>query len=123
MAGINFSNEEMSALVSKAIIEGLGDDQRNLLIKQAIESLMTVDNRDSYGRDKRNRLQIAFDEAVVNHARRVASEELAKDENVAKLHSLVAEAIERLFTGDVRADVIEAMVKGMTELMRKAAGY
>ena len=61
---MSIDSEAAREVVAKGIIESLSDEQRNLVIQQAVHALLE-DPRDSYGRNKgKSPLQIAFNNAV-----------------------------------------------------------
>jgi hypothetical protein len=97
---LSFNEEQMRALVTKAIVDGLGDEQKTLLISRAIEGLMEPAKRDQWGQvsDKRSKLEVAFDTAASAAMLQVAREELNKPENVEQLRKLVESSVARLFS-------------------------
>ena len=61
---MSIDSEAAREVVAKGIIESLSDEQRNLVIQQAVQALLE-EPRDSYGRNKgKSPLQIAFNNAV-----------------------------------------------------------
>lgn len=115
---IQFSNEMLQQLISKAILEGIPEEQRNGIIQSAVASLLKVPEQPNYGkRDNRTVLQRAFDDAIRSVAVRVATEEMSKPENIALVSSVVSEAVTTLLSGYER----EKLVKNLAEAL--ASGF
>lgn len=95
---LNFNDEQMRAIVSKAIIDGLGDEQKQLLIAKAIEGMLGPANPNDY-HDKRTKLEVAFDQAVSQMLAQIAREELERPEYQRKLRALFVEVAEKFFAG------------------------
>lgn len=95
MADIKIPEAEISALLSKAILDSLSKETQEKLVQGAIEYLMTKVSGDrySYGAGK-TPLQTAFEEAMGQTARDIAAEVLNRPENreriVAEYANLIA---------------------------------
>lgn len=57
-------SDVMRSVVAKAIMEGITQDNRDVLIETAIESLMKPYSTTTYGNEKSTPLQDAFNKAV-----------------------------------------------------------
>lgn len=89
MGNIQIDSEAVREVVAKGIIESLSDEQRNLVIQQAVQTLLE-EPRDSYGRNKgESPLQIAFNNAVRGVANDVVREYL----NLPDIRSAVESSI------------------------------
>ncbi len=109
---LTLNEEQMRAVVTKAILEGLGDEQKTLILQQAVEHLMGAPEKSgySYKQDNRNRLQIAFDNAAERALEQIAREEMAKPENVEKLRALVGPCLEQALTNSTSYAAIKRAV-------------
>jgi hypothetical protein len=88
---ITLPEDQMRQIVTKAILEGLGDEQKTLIMTAAVEHLLGQPEERGYhhNQDKRNRLQRIFDQAAEFAMQQVAREEFAKPENVARLREIL----------------------------------
>lgn len=87
---LTIDGEAVRGIVAAAIVEKLGEDQRQALIGQAVEALLT-EHKDTYGRKLADSpLVTAFNTAVVGIAREVVTDYL----NTEAVASAVRSAIE-----------------------------
>lgn len=118
------NEEQMRAIVTKAILEGLGDEQKALIIQQAVEHMMgqPEENRGyPYNQDKRNRLQRAFDGAVEQALTVVAREEMAKPENRDRLRAIIGPLLEKVLTEEADwGPIHRAIGSAISEAFQKA---
>jgi hypothetical protein len=97
---IKLTDEQLHGLVSEAILRALDENQRNILIQNAIAVLLAP-KKDSYGYKITTPLQDAFNNAIAVVSQRIASETMLNDENVkAKMRGLLDEAMDRVFDKD-----------------------
>lgn len=80
MTNINLDGEAMQAVVSKAILEGISQDQKLSLVEQAINYLVTAPPAPAYGRTQPTPLQSAFNRAVEAVSTKVVMEIIQAEE-------------------------------------------
>ena len=93
---VKIDAEAMSAVVSRAILEGVSSEQRDLLLEQAVKALVTPPQRESWraGPPDPTPLQGAFDRAAQTVVNKVAMEMVGENEEFAqRVRELVGEAI------------------------------
>ncbi len=103
-------------VVSSAIMNSLSQDQRNTLITNAVAFLIAPPAQTGYGGSRQpSPLESAFNDAMRHQASKVASEMLENNSEVKeKLHGLIAEAMQKLFT-DNRDATIDKIVRAVAE--------
>lgn len=117
MASLNIDDENMKALIAKAIMDTLTVDAREKLIGEAIKNLLTSKRGNSY--DSRSELQVAFDSAVVSVAQQVAFQELTKDDALKdKVRALMVDAWERMAGGEKREILVGKIAEGMERALK-----
>lgn len=91
--------DAMKSIVAKAIMEGITQDQRDVLIEQAITHLIKP-GPTSYGRTEPSPLQHAFNEAIERACNRVVDEIITeRPEFNAKVRDAVTAAMTALVDG------------------------
>lgn len=81
---IKMDADSLAAIASAAIFDSMAQDQRDSVIKQAIQHLLTPEeNRGRYGPGT-TPLQKAFDQSIETAAYRVVQEKIANDPQVTK---------------------------------------
>lgn len=116
MSTINLSDDQMQALVAKAMFEGMTDEQKSQMITSAIQASLTKPRGDRAYGEKRSEFQIAFDTAVYTVTNRIALEMIESDESFrAQLKGLFADAAAKLFDKEAR----EPLVTEIAELIRR----
>lgn len=103
----------VSELAAAAIMTTLSAEQRNILISNAIQYLLTPAGT---GYNKQSSpIESAFNEALRRHAVIVAEQMLEGDDVIkGKLQQLISEAVHKLFT-DNRDATIGRVVQSITE--------
>jgi hypothetical protein len=83
MTGMTLIMDEaaVSQIITKAILEGLGTEQRDQILAQAV-AFLTTPTKDNYGRAGKTPLQNAFDMALSGCATKVAREVLESNGGV-----------------------------------------
>lgn len=127
-AQINFDNETMATIVTKAILEGISDEARDSIIQQAVRSILVAVEVNSYTREKKTPLQTAFENAVhtnVNNVVRELVENSAEirekiDTSLGKLLSEYADTLRDEYDG-IKSKVNEVLIEYLAE--RKSRGY
>lgn len=116
MAAIQLSEDTMSRILTEAIIQGIGEDERNNIIAQAI-AYLTTPQKSAYGfQDKKTPLQEAFDTAMGIYVRTVVREFIERDETTKaaveeQLAALLGQFGERMQADyELRNVVTEAVV-------------
>lgn len=114
---LNLDNEQLKLLMSEAILQALSTQQRDALLRGALEYLVTS-TRDDRGRPMPSPLQMAFNAALRDAAQSVIAAEL--EENTAaqqQLKALITAAYEHALTGDspglvsrISAALVKALV-------------
>lgn len=92
---VQINPDAMAALVSKAILEGIDNEQRNLLLEQAVTALVTPVKNERWSTDPgKTPLQEAFARAAQVVVNKVAMELVeANEEFAARVRDLIGEAI------------------------------
>jgi predicted NAD-dependent protein-ADP-ribosyltransferase YbiA (DUF1768 family) len=94
MTEIKIESDAMQAIVSKAILEGIDENQRKAIMEQAVAALIAPRGGDTYGRNKTTPLQDAFDAAVRNVVHEVARDAITDNAELReKVRALVVEAM------------------------------
>lgn len=113
---LDLSDEQLKAILSAAIIEHLGPDNRDKLLRSAIEDhLMKPESSTGYRSDPRTRLQVAFDQASFQVAVEIIREELKKEPSRMELEKLVRATIEK-----VMSEHIETLATEMAQAFQRA---
>lgn len=123
MSTIQLTDDMMSQVINKAILESLTPETRNQLITAAIAELLNghpVENRRGYGNDKRTNMQIAFDRAVASAAEDIARKEVSENEQLRALFKkMLADACEKIMNTERYSPTIEhlaeAIARGLTQ--------
>lgn len=108
--------DEMTKIVSAAILEKISAEQRTTLISDAIQHLLQPSQKDNYYGGKTSPLQEAFRHATVEVARIIVLEELQKDgEFKARIRELTTKAFEKLASNDqIVSDLAHAIAAGFS---------
>jgi hypothetical protein len=121
MAGISIDDKTVQSLVSKAIVDELGKEGRDLLITQALETLIKP-NVNAYGREEGPPpINRAFEQAVQQASWEVAREVVKEHEELrAKLRELVGDVILDLLGGEeysssARTAIAQGFVKAVSD--------
>lgn len=107
---ISMNEEQMTALVSKAIFDGLTQEAKDEMLQKALRHLMTKDER-SYGYGlKRTPLEEAMQQSAFAVARKIAEDRIASDEGFkANIEALFIDLGKALFESPLRAKLVETM--------------
>lgn len=95
---ITIPTDAMQAIVQKAIMESLSEDQRGVLIEAALKYLL-AETRTSYGRTP-SPLESAFNQAVAEAARVIAREIIKESAFDTKIREAVRTSLEALVSQD-----------------------
>jgi hypothetical protein len=116
---LKIEQKDVAEFVSAALLTKLDQNARDELIKEALKTLISPPERNSYGQLQKSPLQEAFDQAVRRTTQTIAYDMIEENaEFKAKLKELITEAVEVLFTRkreDVTNKIADAIIKGMTE--------
>lgn len=94
MNDIKIDADAMTAIVSKAILEGIDADQKQAILQQAVDSLLKPYKVDRYGSETTTPLQAAFSTAVQQTVGQVAREMVSENQELlAKVRELVTQAM------------------------------
>jgi hypothetical protein len=112
MANFQLDDNAMKDLIAKSIIDALTPERRDALIADAIKQLLASKTGDRY--DARSQLQIAFDYAVSEVARKVAMEQLGGDAALAtKMRELMLAGWERMNAGENHEKLVSKIASSM----------
>jgi hypothetical protein len=113
--GLVIETDQVKELVSAAIMQGITTDQRNILIKSAIEYLITPPKKENfYGRDPVSPLQEAFNNGIYTAAQVIAREVVASDPAVQeKIRALLNDALVNVFETH-REQTIDSLASAIT---------
>jgi hypothetical protein len=75
---ITIDSDAVRDIVAKGIVQALGEEQRDAVLRQAVEHLIAVP-KSSYGSPGKSPLQEAFDRAVTGAANTIVREMLNED--------------------------------------------
>jgi hypothetical protein len=126
MTEIKIDEELLRGIVHKAILEGVGPAQRDLLMVSALEHLTAVPPSQGYGHKPISPLQEAFNSAVgrvcFEVARELVTEDPAFKAKVADLmRGAMATALAKPGTGNVAGERFqEQMASAMSEVLADA---
>lgn len=108
---IKLDSDAITAYAQKAVLEGMSDDVRDQIMKQAVMSVL-VPERNAYGRTpSKSPLQQAFESAVVQTARGIASEIVDREEFRARIKSEVEKSISGIMDESNPGGAFRAMVR------------
>jgi homoserine trans-succinylase len=92
---LKLDSDQLKELVGEAILNSFGQEQKNLLVKEAIRSLFAK-GTNSY--DRRSEIEKVFQDGVYHTARTMIREHFEKDEDTKeKLRILFRDALEVFF--------------------------
>lgn len=115
MVYVNIDSKEMNELLSKAIMSSLDESKRDILIKAALDHLVTRDN--SYYGGRKSPIEDAFQSAVQKVATQIAEQLVVGNAEVMeKMRSLVNEALLRL-TETNREQTVTRLADVITQAM------
>lgn len=94
---IKLDTPQLRELLAQAVMASLDEVKRDMLIKGAIEFLVTKDTSGGYSYNRRSPIEDAFNYAVRDVAQKTANDMLTNDSGLQeKLRALVNEALVRL---------------------------
>ena len=128
MTGMTINDETMQAIVSKAILEGISEEQKLSLVEQAVKFLITAPPSTSYGsRTEPTPLQEAFNTAV-RRASYAVVEELVKDEEIstaidAGIRKALVNEMSQQTDDWLRDTIVTAVSDKVADVFRKERGW
>lgn len=112
---LKFDAEFMSQVVSKAILDGISQDQRDALLAAAVEALVTP-KRTTYGMTPKTPIQEAFESAAEIACRQIAHETLTQDARfMDRVRELTREAIERALSAEGGEELRRKILAAITD--------
>lgn len=116
---VSLDSDVMREVVAKAIIDQIGPEQREKLVRDAVTGVLNAGGgRDGYGRKAATPLQLAFDEAVRDCAMKFAGKIMREDESLkALVDGLLREMIQRTIV-ERREEIIKAFGDMVDRAMR-----
>ena len=118
---IKINDEQMREIVSGAVLQVMGTECRDTIMKAAIEHLITpVASSDRWGSNKgESPLQNAFNSAVNTYAYGEANEWLKNNEAAReRIRTIYVAAWEKMVS-DYKGDLIEKIAKSMADALTK----
>lgn len=117
---VNVDPAAMQALVTKALFEGMTQEQKDSLITQALTALMTSSVRKNHWDPQPlSPLQEAFNNAASVIARQVAIRRLETDEQFkASVEQLFTDLGKKLFASEFREKLIERLANAVFHGLR-----
>jgi hypothetical protein len=114
----------MQAIVAKAILEGMSEEQRAAILTKAIEALMVERANPNSYQDRTTVIEDAFNRAAREAVYALAREKFKEPALVARLGEVLEGAIKKVFEPDSDgAEPLTAILaKAMTQGLREHAG-
>lgn len=112
---IKLDKDAVAEVVKSAILDRLGTEGQEKLIQAALEYLLTAPPRDQYEWSQTpSPLQIAFNEAVAQAARKIVADEIAtQPEFVERVKLKVGEAMALMDEANYSSYVAEALAEAL----------
>lgn len=120
MGAIQLDDAQLSAVISKAVLDAMSGENRDTLIRTAVTEILTRKVSDRYG--ARTQMEEAFASACSKVAERIALEEMNKTENLAKVRAVVVAGVDKAL-GDITVGggtLASKMVEAIAEKVRQA---
>jgi hypothetical protein len=115
---IKIDKDALREIVSAAILEKMSQEQRDLLIQQALASLLQAPP-DSYGKKQPTKMEDLFREATYGAARDIVKEILASDTALKeKLAVACRDALTRALNND---ELVTSIASLFSQIFAKAA--
>lgn len=115
---VEIKEPQLKELISAAFMEMLTPENREKILREAIENLLRSSTNNPY--DRRSELQRAFDMATYRVVEDMARDFIEKDESVkGKIRELMLAGIERAFTGEKREKLIENVASSLQQNLWK----
>lgn len=119
---LKIDEEQMNALVSKAVFEMIPPEAREQLLQRAVFDLITGSSKSAYG--NKTKLQELFEQAVFTTARKLIEEHLTNSPVFEeKIRELFIECINRAFTGDNRDKLVNKLTNALSEGLFEGKRY
>lgn len=119
MAILNLDDASLRALAAEAILQGISQDQRERLIKAALESLLERKSDGYYGREQTTPIQAAFNAAMRDIARETAEDMLENDPAVKEaIRGLISDAYLQMTT-ERRATVVASLADALSRALTR----
>lgn len=115
---IKISDEQMQSIVSAAVLQAMGTEARDTVMKAAIEYLLTPKSDDRYSYSKpKSPLQRAFENAIEVYAMGAAREWLEEREDARQqIRDLYVAAYQKMVT-DYQPDLIDRIAQQMARAL------
>jgi hypothetical protein len=114
---LDMPSDQFGALVGAAILQTVTQENRDVLIQEAVTHLLTTDKSYSYGGRQRSPLQNAFDYAVEQKAKEVIGQTLDGVLSE-KVKEVVEEALVKAFAEERKdklvQNIADAIIKGFS---------
>lgn len=109
MSALQINDDALKAIVTKAILDTISAEQRDILLKSALEHLMAPGDPSSFGKRAPSPLERAFQSGVERYAYRLIEERLENDPAwKAAIDGLLTEAWAK-FVGEKRTEMAEKL--------------
>jgi len=124
MTSLNLSNEQMTEIISGAILAFLKPEAREELIRKAVEEHLTKPQSGQYGKKEPSILQDAFNRAVAQVAREEAVKAVQEDSRVREgIKRMISEAVDKVLTGDEYGSVVSKLADAITDGLTSRSRY
>ncbi len=117
MVDIKITDDHLSKFLEAAVINALGDSQKDLIIKEVVDHLVRKPPSGSYGHQSPSPLMAAVYTAADRLAVKIVSEKLENDEDFkAKLDDVLKAALVKVFAekDNLASKMADAMVTAMS---------
>jgi len=121
-----FDEASMRDIAATAIINGISAEQKELIIKKAVEGLLEPAKKDDYyNKDKRTKIEVLYDEAIYVASRTIVMEELQKPDVQEKIRGMVQQMLVKVLSpeeedGKLLTNILSTAVH---EALAKLSGY
>jgi hypothetical protein len=116
---LELSDDQMRAVMAKAILDTVTPEKRDELITKAIGFLMIPEKTGSYGGQTTSPLERAFQEAARVVAEKLAREALAADTKFAEqITKLFEDVAAKLFANEVRDKLVDNITSSVVQGLR-----
>ena len=103
---INLDEGQMRDIVSAAILQSLGEDQRQSILREATSSRLATSRTD----DRVSLIQDAFRWAVRDFTTEYLKQQFASDGDLRKhLQAVIHDAVLKIFADDERTEIVESI--------------
>lgn len=115
---LKLSDDQLKSLVSEAILNAINQEQRAILIKEAIQHLLQPKDGSGYHGQRMSPLQDSFNIAVQRVAHDICRDALENNADIKEqIRALVAESFRKALV-DERSSTVERVTEGIVRAMQ-----